>query len=159
LIVVSFKIMQKYRFKVIHLLGRHKYTREACHEMFELCYKHNIFCEPVQILKSTPVTYGMALDPFINIYKFDRDLNKKVIFNCLPSVGIREVDNINQFVSHCSNGVYENINIYVNLKCINDEYKKEIIKRSSNVYHDIYSMEDSKQEKIGFLRRHLGEIR
>lgn len=148
--------MQNYRFKVIHLLGRHKYIREACHEMFNLCYNHDIVREPIQILQSSPVSFGMALDPFINIYRFDKDLNKRVIFNCYPSVGDHGVDQVNQYVSQRSHHVYENINLLINLKCINKEYKQEILERNI-VYHDIYSIEDSEQDKVDLLRRHLGE--
>ena len=148
--------MQSYRFKVIHILGRHKYVREACHEMFNLCYNYDIIREPIQLLQTNPTTYGITLDPFISIYRFDKDLNNKIIFNCLPSVGVKGVEHVNDYVTQRSHRVYENINLFVNLKTMNSQYKQEILERT-NVYHDVYSMEDSEEDKVDLLRRHIGE--
>jgi hypothetical protein len=145
----------QYGFKIINLVGRHKHVREACGEIFDMAVRHNFLERRVCLLSTTPKTFEMALDSFINVYSFDKNENKRLIINCYPSASLYSVIELNEHISKRSDNVYKSINLYANYHQINDQYKHELLGKYS-IYNDFYTLTDSYDKRLEKIAKYIG---
>lgn len=142
------------RYKLINLVGRYKYVREASHEIYNYISGYPEFRDHTMIFNTNPTTIKLSLENIVNIKNFNNNTSPKIIINCFPATSYENLLSLNIYVSYKSRYLYENINLSVHRFALDEEYKHSLLQKYY-LYNDIYSLTDSENTKIGKIKSYI----
>lgn len=134
------------RYKIINLVGRYKFVREACEDIYDCALSMPAIRGNIQILHSNPKTQELTLRPFVDFYRFKGNETPKLIIHCFPCTSYKNLEDLNKYIDTKSIHIFEKMNLFVHQPPIEPDYREDILSRRT-LYNDLYCTNDPYEHK------------